>query len=119
MSNKTIYLAGPMTGIAEFNHPEFREVSAIMWQQGMTVLSPTDVDGGSVDKSWHFYMKGALKMLLDADAIALLPGWEKSKGARIELGLAESLGYEVFLIDRGPYGEDVILTSKARGGACR
>ena len=117
MTDKTIYLAGPMSGIEHFNHPEFRAVSEGMRQLGMSVLCPADADGGSTDKSWRFYMRLALKMMLEAEAIALLPGWEKSKGARIELGLAESLGYEVYLIDRGPYGEDVILTSKARGGA--
>lgn len=112
MTDKTIYLAGPMSGISDFNHPEFNAVALQMRQMGMTVLSPTDIDGGSTDKAWQFYMKLALKMMLNAEAIALLPGWEKSKGATIELRVAESLGYEVFLIDRGPCGEDVILTAK-------
>jgi hypothetical protein len=40
----------------------------------------------------------AAYICLHADAIALLPGYEASKGATAELGLARALGHTVLLV---------------------
>ena len=49
-----IYLAGPMSGIAEFNFPAFNEAAANLRAQGHTVFSPAERDierHGGVDIS--------------------------------------------------------------------
>jgi hypothetical protein len=40
-------------------------------------------------------MREGLTLLLRADRVVMLPGWEESRGARIEIDLARSLGISV------------------------
>ena len=50
--------------------------------------------------SWEDYMRNDLKALLDCTHLALLPGWEKSKGAHLELHIAHRLAMGVFQYDK-------------------
>lgn len=113
MTMPTLYVAGPMTGIPNFNYPHFREVGDSLRECGFTVLNPVDVDAmheaerNMVDASlrhvcadcdngikheWHWYMRRTLKMMLEADGVALLRGWERSRGAKLEVEVAKGLG---------------------------
>jgi hypothetical protein len=95
------YLAGPMAGIPEHNYPLFRRVSAYYRQTyNREIIDPTDWVGGSPpeDKSYNECLKGSLRELLRADSIFLLPGWERSRGATLELLVAVLLGYRVYLV---------------------
>lgn len=109
-----IYLAGPMRGIPEFNYPAFHVGAAKLRAEGHFVFSPAERDierHGGVDISkgnetgsndravaeHGFNIREALKddmvfICLEADAIALLPGWENSKGAQAERATAIALG---------------------------
>ena len=40
-------------------------------------------------------MRKDIKLLCECDTILLLPGWEKSKGAHLELHIAHRIGMEV------------------------
>ncbi|MFV8317165.1 DUF4406 domain-containing protein [Mycobacterium sp. 23] len=86
-----IYIAGPMSGLPNHNYPEFHLVAEALRKEGREVLSPHEIDGGSTDRGWVWYMREALKMLLSCDEIVLLDGWQHSRGAQIERGLAETL----------------------------
>ena len=44
-------------------------------------------------------MRADIKALCDCDEIALLPGWENSTGAHVELNLAHRLGMRVVAIE--------------------
>lgn len=87
----TTYIAGPMTGLPGFNHATFARVADELRSQGRKVLSPHEIDGSSTHRTWHWYMREALKMLLVADDVLLLPGWQESRGACIERSIAEAL----------------------------
>lgn len=91
----TTYIAGPMTGIPEFNYPLFNEVAAELRANGVEVHNPAENDCGSFGKPWEFYMRLALKQLLECDSVCLLPGWQNSRGARIEESLARELDMDV------------------------
>ena len=51
------------------------------------------------DADWHTYMKACVKRLADSDGIALLQGWEKSKGAKLEVKLAQDLHIPVVYVE--------------------
>lgn len=92
----TVYIAGPMTGLPEFNYPAFHAV-AIQWRNcGWTVLNPAESFGGRTDLPYKRYMRNALKLVMKAGAVALLPGWGMSKGACMEVLTAARQEYEFF-----------------------
>lgn len=112
MTQKRIYLAGPMLGIPEFNFPAFRTAAYTLRKQGHIIFSPAekDIERHGVDISkgnmngdeklaveqHGFSLRVALAEDLDwicrhATAIALLPGWEKSAGARAEHATAAAI----------------------------
>lgn len=92
----TLYVAGPMTGYPDFNYPEFRRVGAVLAERGYTVLNPVDAEEHNptpgTPQPWDWYMRHALRMVLEADALALLPGWAASRGASLEVQVARALG---------------------------
>lgn len=114
-----IYVAGPMRGIPEFNFPAFNTAAALLRSQGHLVFNPAERDNerhgkdisiGNITgcevtaaKEHGFSLREALAddtkfICLEADAIALLPGWENSKGAKAELALSEALGHKVIYL---------------------
>jgi hypothetical protein len=86
----TLYIAGPMTGHPQFNYPAFHEAAERLTASGYKVLNPA---GNKRDREepWAWFMRDAITMMLQADAIATLIGWQYSRGARIEVELAKSL----------------------------
>lgn len=118
-ATKKIYVAGPMRGIPEFNFPAFFKAASDLESQGYTVFNPaardnehhgTDISKGNLDGSLEqaaaqhgFNLREALAADLkyiceEADAIAMLPGWENSKGANAEYFAASALGLEVLYL---------------------
>jgi hypothetical protein len=95
----TIYVAGPMTGYPEFNYPAFRAAEDELARLGHLVLNPVDSERYNptpgTAQSWQWYMRHAIRMVLEADGIALLDGWEESKGARLEHTIATALGLDI------------------------
>lgn len=87
---KRIYLAGPMSGLPEFNYPAFHAEAARLRALGYHVENPAE-NPEPACKSWGGYMRIAIPQMLSCDAIALLPNWLTSKGARIEWNLAVDL----------------------------
>lgn len=119
MKKMRIYVAGPMRSVPEFNFPAFNAAAAMLRAQGHEVFNPAerdnerhgvDISKGNADgceetaaREHGFSLREALAEDTDwicrhADAIALLPGWEDSKGARAELALSQALGHtEIYL----------------------
>lgn len=114
-----LYLAGPMRGRPEFNFPAFYAAAKDLRAQGYEVFSPAEKDnerhGKDISKGnvngdeavataeYGFNLREALGIDLayicgEADGIALLPGWENSKGANAEKAAAEALGLKVLFL---------------------
>lgn len=110
-----VYIAGPMRGIPHFNFPAFDAAKAYLIGQGYDVLSPADFDRvlddfdpykpeyetaeGCADfpKTMDFkrVVTRDLTAVTQCDAVASLPGWEKSKGAIAEIAVANWMGKPV------------------------
>ncbi|MGZ0151849.1 DUF4406 domain-containing protein [Kribbella sp. WER1] len=94
----SVYLSGPMTGLPEFNFPVFDAAAYALRQIGFLVVSPHELDAG-MDLD-NFDLQAALERdvqaVADTDAVVLLPGWEDSPGAAVEVIYAEALGHPVF-----------------------
>lgn len=117
-----IYLAGPMSGIPEFNFPAFMSAASILRKGGHEVFNPAEADveefgdfskkcpDGTHEEAAKVNPKITLRYVLkkdlvwicdNAEAIALLPGWENSKGVSVELALSKALELEI--IELKPY----------------
>src|SRR5450759_4337540 len=114
-----VYLAGPMRGLPRFNFPAFHKAAKRLRKQGYEVFSPAERDierhGKDISKrnltgdeklagnKHGFNIRDALAddmawICHHAEAVALMPGWKKSKGAKAERALAEALGLEIFYV---------------------
>lgn len=116
---RRIYLAGPMSGIRDFNFPEFHKWAEHLRALGYDVVNPADKetlsgtwmpDFSKIPKEWgcptgqgtnEGLTPGDVKYrdveeLMTCGGIALLPGWENSLGARFELLAAKELQLETY-----------------------
>lgn len=91
---KRLYLAGPMTGFEDFNFPAFNAMAADLRARGYVVENPAE-HGVVADADWSDYMAYDLTRLGLCGMVAVLPGWENSKGARLEVHIARELGMKV------------------------
>lgn len=115
-----IYLAGPMRGKPEFNFPAFYKAAKVLEYSGHIVFNPakrdnelhgTDISKGNMNgdeelakRDHGFDRRAALCHSLTwicqhAEGIAMLPGWEDSRGAVAELATAEAIGLEVIYLE--------------------
>ncbi|MDR3370679.1 DUF4406 domain-containing protein [Rhodoferax sp.] len=104
---KRIYLAGPMTGLPDFNYPAFNAAAQRLRALGFVVENPAENPEPNCG-TWLGYMRMAIRQLVTCDIVALLPGWRGSRGARIERWLAGMLGLTVVAAERIEDGPEVI-----------
>jgi hypothetical protein len=83
------YLAGPMSGIPEFNYPAFAEHAKYIREQlKYEVISPAEQGFGSFNPGTTGYeevLNDCVKLVSLADMLFVMEGWTKSNGARAEV----------------------------------
>jgi hypothetical protein len=90
-----VYIAGPMTGLPDFNYPAFFKAEEQLQAAGYEPINPARADGREGCSSWLDYMRAALRDVANADGIAYLPGWAESRGAALEKRIGDDLGLDV------------------------
>lgn len=98
------YLAGPMSGIEAYNFPMFEKVVNHLRETGLNIDSPHEIDHGETDENrgslpYKTYIMAAVRMLMECDAIIVLPGWSDSEGARFEMRAALMFKMETYRFD--------------------
>jgi hypothetical protein len=82
-----------MTGYEELNFPAFHSAASNLRSKGYEVISPAEIE--QPIKDWESCMRRDIREMMFAHKVAVLPGWQKSKGARIEVNLALELGMDI------------------------
>lgn len=80
-----------MTGLPELNFPAFHRAAADLRAAGYDAVNPAEINADPT-AGWNECMRADIAQLVTCHAIALLPGWERSRGATIEARLAADLG---------------------------
>lgn len=99
--NNKIYIAGPMTGLPNYNFDAFDRAAKILKARGLEPMNPADngrqwlIEHAHREPNASEYqdlLNAGRKMIRECSKIYLLQGWEKSKGALSELSYALILG---------------------------
>jgi hypothetical protein len=89
-----IYISGPVTGIPNENRPAFTAAELQLRGAAFAVVNPLTLPHRH-DKTWASYMRECIPAMLSCESVALLPGWQLSRGAIVERDLAVTLGMDV------------------------
>lgn len=110
-----VYVAGPMRGHPGRNKVAFYESTNALRRRGMTVVSPAEMDeeyGNLPDGApgvWEpvdqLAIRRDIEALFECDAVVVLPGWETSDGATLEVSVAVAAGIPVHLYGQENVGD--------------
>ncbi|MBV6304913.1 DUF4406 domain-containing protein [Candidimonas humi] len=89
-----IYIAGPMTGLPGLNFEAFRHAAHQLRAAGHVVVNPTEINLDPT-AAWSTCMRADIAHLVTCNAMALLPGWECSRGATLEHRIARALQMDI------------------------
>lgn len=93
-----LYISGPMTGLPDNNFPAFNRAAAALRSQGYAVVNPAELNPEG-SKTWHECMRVDIRELCTCQGLVLLPGWQRSQGAQLELQIAHRLALVIRTID--------------------
>lgn len=107
------YLCGPMSGVPQFNIPQFDRVANRLRAREWSVVSPAELDAPAVRQAcleskdgvpnhktskygtWGDFLSRDVKLVADEiGGIIVLPNWERSRGARLEVFVGLLTGKE-------------------------
>lgn len=105
-----VYIAGPMTWLPQFNIPAFDDAAATLRGAQYDVVSPAELDSAEVRaaalasldgdpasinhiETWGSMLARDVALIADGgiEGIFVLPGWQKSRGARLETFVAKAM----------------------------
>lgn len=96
MHEKRTYVSGKITGYdINFAKRKFKKTSLLLIEAGRVPVNPFDISEYHPDKKWADYMLEDIKELFSCEAIVMHSDWRESRGAQIELAIAEILGFEI------------------------
>lgn len=115
-----LYIAGPMTGYRSFNIPEFDAMARTLRAAGHDAVSPAELDSPEIraislaspdgalatlkshGQTWGDFLARDVKLIADdgIEGVVVLPGWNQSRGARLETFVARAIcGLPIYRYD--------------------
>jgi hypothetical protein len=130
-----VYLAGPMSGLPQFNFPAFYAAAKALREQGFEVVSPAELDDAEdagaamkspdgnmrgIAKTWGDFLARDVKLLADEGikGIVFLPGWDKSRGAKLEATVGLLCGFQFWEYTVGgpvQFDRGAVIAALAKG----
>jgi len=115
---KSIYLAGPITGLPRGNRRAFSTAARHLRALGYYVVDPRAQNGGRTIPR-DLAMGWDVRSVVTVDALVFLPGWRHSVGARLEYAVASEVGTPCYEYDQergvGRRIRDGVETTLSRG----
>jgi hypothetical protein len=102
----TVYICGPMRSMPQLNHPAFFEAEDTLKKRGHNVINPARMDqelgldphNSQMDSKFiEDCARRDIDAVFECDELVLLPNWEKSKGAKAEIAVAQWLSKPIRL----------------------
>jgi hypothetical protein len=105
---RRFYISGPITGRLNNNAAEFNAAALLLQNLGHEYVNPLDLDVTEPVEGIEGYNEAYFKVLrrdvrhlMDCDGVVVLEDWTKSKGAVIEIIIANHLRMPVYRIVDG------------------
>lgn len=98
MNKGKVYISGPMTGHKDQNKAVFAKAEKFLIEHGFEVINPHKISQDD-PYDWQKCMRADIAELLRCKYIAMLPGWESSKGALVEYTLAQGLAMQILYLN--------------------
>lgn len=107
MHRLKIYVSGPIAGRPEANRAEFESAADLVRWAGADPLLPHDIHPdhlgtcppdpivGGDGHTWPCHLRYDVAEMVKCDGVVMLPGWERSHGARLEHTVAAATGIPV------------------------
>lgn len=97
---RRLYLSGLVSGGGLLPDTEidrrreaFARAAAVLRGLGYEVVNPCEEPQDAA--SWADYMRRHIPVMCGCDAVVLLPGWAESRGAVLEVFIAQQVGVQV------------------------
>lgn len=97
------YISGPMRGKPGHNHELFVEVEIAFRSRfpNYGAINPALNFGGNKTLEVERYLTLDIRQVLESSGLVMLPGWEKSEGANLEVTVALATGKRFMVASKG------------------
>jgi hypothetical protein len=96
---RKIYISGGTRGYPDLNRAAFDDVETMLEVDGWLPHNPhkaNEQNGFSDDEMFEVYIRSDIEALLSSHAICVLPNWQQSEGARLEVSIARALNMKFY-----------------------
>jgi hypothetical protein len=85
-----IYVSGPITGLPHNNAPAFNAAAVALREAGYELFNPVN-NNVPMNAPWATHMRADIVGLMGCYGLCCLPGWFDSRGAKLEMQIAQEL----------------------------